>query len=158
MLNDRLHDGWTALDLTWAGTNYNLVWVMSNLYGFYPWKSWENHHADAFFPGKDVIDKARCEGWIRKCGLCGAEIIGGALACIRPGCPMKGERLMLTHIPAFAEDRDTKIARLKREIAERQVALKLLEPGPALIRVARWVPVLMIYRWPGTWKLKFLWF
>jgi hypothetical protein len=65
---------------------------------------------------------------------------------------------MLTHIPAYAEDRDTKVARLIREIAERQEALRLLSPKPTLTRVVSWVPVLMLYRWPGTWKLKFLWF
>jgi hypothetical protein len=27
----------TALDLTWCGSNYNLVWVMSGVYGIYPW-------------------------------------------------------------------------------------------------------------------------
>lgn len=43
------------------------------------------------WPGQRVVEAARAAGRIRKCGLCGAEIIGGALACIRPGCPIQTE-------------------------------------------------------------------
>jgi hypothetical protein len=41
------------------------------------------------YPGKDVIDRARQEGRIFRCCLCGAEIIGAAIACVRPGCPAR---------------------------------------------------------------------
>lgn len=40
------------------------------------------------WPGMEVVDRARRAGLTQICALCGAEIIGGLVACVRSGCPV----------------------------------------------------------------------
>ena len=46
---------------------------------------------DDEWPGQRVVQATRAMGRVRGCGLCGAEILGGAVACVRPGCPIQTE-------------------------------------------------------------------
>jgi hypothetical protein len=41
------------------------------------------------WPGQNAYRDAIRTGNLRKCSLCGALILGGALACVRPSCPMQ---------------------------------------------------------------------
>ncbi len=41
------------------------------------------------WPGQKAVEEAERAGRIQKCAMCDGQIVGSALACVRPGCPMK---------------------------------------------------------------------